>query len=166
MIDKSTLPYIDLGQDAETLRKYALEHFGKKISAIAKDETVVDRFQAIYEEETGVKLAPVDKTLGDDDDDDDEEKVAEQSKAAKPQPIAVTIIVQDDENDPGAICGSVNFVAYRIQRNKEARVSMPILESLRNAKKMVYNPDTMEGKEVIAYPFSIVEYHFEGDEPK
>jgi hypothetical protein len=162
MIDKETLPYIDLGASAEALRQYALDHFGKKISPIAKEDTIRDRFAAIYEEETGIKLQPV-ESLNDEEDEKEDEVKAESAKPAPPKPIAATIIVQDDEKDPGAICGSVNFVAYRIMRNTEVRVSMMILESLRNAKKTVYDPALKSSKEVQAYPFSVVQYHFPGE---
>lgn len=162
MIDTASLPYIDLGAPADVLRQYALEHLGRKISPVAKDETVVDRFAAIYEEETGIRLQPV-EPMKDDDDEDEEEKPAAEKKPAAPKPIAATIIVQDDEKDPGAICGSVNFRAYRIKRNIEVRVSMAILESLRNAKKTVYDPKTMISKEVLSYPFSIVQLHYPGE---
>ncbi len=161
-IDTSTLPYIDLGASADVLRQYALDHLGKKISVNAKDETVIDRFAAIYEEETGVKLQRVDP-IKDDEDEEDEKPAETPAKPAGPKPIAATIIVQDDEKDPGAICGSVNFVAYRIMRNVEVRVSIPILESLRNAKKTIYDPKTMTSKEVLAYPFSVVQFHFPGE---
>jgi len=175
-MDTRTLPYIDLGADKDILRQYALEHFGKKISAIAKDETVVDRFQAIYEEETGVKLAPVDKTLNDDDEPDtdgeDIEAVAEtkpkaksaKAKPVKRYPIAATIIVQDDPADPSDVKVGAQFVAYLIKRNVEVRVPMSVLESLKDAKQTHYDPKTMESKDVLSYPFSIVQYHYEGDE--
>lgn len=163
--DISTLPYIDLGASEEALRAYALDHFGKKIHPNAKGKTIVDRFAAIYEEETGVRLQPVeDPDNGEEGDDDEDVAAAGAATSKKPverKPIAATIIVQEDEKDPSPICGSVNFVAYRIMRNVEVRVSMPILNSLRNAKKTVYNTKTMESKEVLAYPFSIVEYHYD-----
>lgn len=158
MIEPSILPYIDLGCGADTLRKYSMEHFGKKISAQAKDETVIDRFREIYKEETGVTLASIDDVP--DPDEDEETEDQEKAKDDKPKPIAVTINVQDDEKDPQPITGSVQFVPYRIVRNVNVRVSLPILHSLQNAMKTVYNPLTMESKEVPMYPFSIVEYHF------
>jgi hypothetical protein len=164
-IDAAALPYIDLGASEEVLRAYALDHFGKKIHPNAKGQTVVDRFAAIYEEETGVKLQPVENDFGEDDGDDTDVAATtdQENKPPERKPIAATIIVQEDEKDPAPICGSVNFVAYRIMRNVEVRVSMPILNSLRNAKKTVYNPKTMESKEVLAYPFSVVQYHYAGE---
>lgn len=163
MIEPSKLPYIDLGCDAEILKQYALDHFGKKISAQAKDETVVSRFKAIYFEETGVTLAEIADVSDPDEDDADEDtdETTTPAKDKKPQPIAVTIIVQDDEKDPHPIVGGVQFVPYRIVRNVEVRVSIPQLTSLRNAMKTVYNPETMEPKQVPMYPFSIVDHHFE-----
>jgi hypothetical protein len=144
------LPYVDLGCSADTLRKYCQDHFGKKISTNAKDETVVERFAQIYLEETGIALTPVT-----DSKDDDEEKTAR-------QPTHATIVVQDDERDPSPVCGSVNFVAYRIPRNKEVKVPYKIVESLRHASKTIYDPDTMEPKQILSYPFSIIENHYEG----
>lgn len=163
MIDANTLPYIDLGAPADILRQYSMEQFGKKISATAKDETVVERFKAIYLEETGIELTVMPGSGApefDDEDEGDTPPAAAPQVAKKRLPIAATIIVHEDEKDPSPICGSVNFVAYRIKRNTEARVSMKILQSLKNAKKTVYDPETMESKEVLQYPFSIVEYHF------
>lgn len=164
----SELPYIDLGADPATLRQYAQDHFGKKISPQAKDDTVKDRFKAIYFEETGVTLADVDPLL--DDDDFEADMVVDQPAAtttaavttpAVRQPIAATIIVQDDPMDPGAICGAVNFVPFRIMRNVEVRVSIPQLNALKMAVKTTYDPKTMAPKDVLAYPFSVVEMHFE-----
>ena len=161
MTDTSALPYIDLGASADTLRSYAQDHFGKKISSQAKDETVRSRFADIYEEETGTRLAEVSLDLdGEDFDKDPEDEEAKAIEAAKPKPRAYKIVVQDDQNDPHPITGGVNFVSYRIIRNKEAIVSPAILESLRNAKKEIFDPDTMVGSEVPQYPFSIVEVLF------
>jgi hypothetical protein len=143
----SELPFIDINSSPEVLRAYALEHFGKKISGAAREDTVRDRFAAIYFEETGKQLVP---------------EVEEAPQPKKREPVAATIIVQDDPNDPSPVCGAVNFVAYRIKRNTEVRVSMPILRSLQCAVKTVYNPDTMEPREALQYPFSILEYHYEG----
>lgn len=157
MIETSSLPYIDLGCGSEALRKYALEQFGKKISVQAKDATVIDRFREIYKEETGVTLADI---PDENDEDEETDEVTEEEEEIKPKPIAVTINVQDDEQDPHPIVGSVQFVPYRIVRNVNVRVSIAILTSLQNAMKTVYNPQTMESKEVPMYPFSIVEYHF------
>ncbi len=154
MIDHNTLPYIDLGASTEVLREYAKEHFGKVIHPSAKPETVVDRFASIYFEETGVELAPVEQPAGDGDGDPKEDE-------PERKPIAATILVHDDEKDPSPICGSVQYQAYRIKRNTNVRVSMPILETLKNAKKTVYDPETMVAKEVAVYPFSIVQYHYE-----
>jgi hypothetical protein len=156
MIDTSTIPYIDLACGADTLREYALNNFGKKISPQAKDETVIDRFREIYKEETGITLADI-KT-----DAEEEEDLPEKNPSGveKPKPIAVTINVQEDEKDTQPICGSVQFVPYRIVRNVNVKVSIPILVSLQNAMKTIFNPKTMEAKEVPMYPFSIVEYHF------
>jgi hypothetical protein len=164
MIEPTNLPYIDLGAGADALRKFALEYFGKKISHQAKDETVIDRFREIYKEETGVTLADVEPDLDEDDDQDEgvegaEGTIVEETKP-KPKPVAVTINVQEDEKDTQPIVGSVQFVPYRIMRNVNVRVSMPILTSLQNAMKTVYDPKTMESREVPMYPFSIVEYHF------
>lgn len=154
----NNLPYIDLGCDAATLRKYALENFGKKISATAKDETVRVRFREIYKEETGIELQDVDPL---DDHEDDEPEEGERQKEEKPQPTHVTINVQDDERDPHPICGSVNFVSYRIERNKDVKVPWHIYQSLLIAKRTVVDPDTKVSKEVPMYPFSVVDFHFE-----
>jgi len=157
MTDNNALPYVDLAFDAEALRQYTKDNFGKKIASNAKPETVVDRFREIYKEETGITLADI----GPDIDPEEEESAAvEQETDKAPKPIAVTINVQDDEKDPQPIVGSVQFVPYRIVRNVDVRVSIPILVSLQNAMKTVYNPKTMEAKDVPMYPFSIVEYHF------
>ncbi len=155
MTENKPLPHIDLTAAPEALRQYAMEHLGAKIAANAKDETVRDRFKDIYFKETGIELAPIDEP---------EKKPAKKSAekvAEKPQPIAVTINVQDDPLDPSPICGAVNFKSYRIMRNTDVRVSLPILESLRNAKRTIYDPENMNPKEVPMYPFSIVEHHFE-----
>jgi len=145
------LPYVDLGCSADTLRKYCQDHFGKKISTNAKDETVVERFAQIYLEETGIPLSPVTRSK----DDDEEVKPAR-------NPTHATIIVQDDERDHSPVCGAVNFVAFRIERNKEVKVPYKIVNALRHASKTVYDPDTMEPKQILAYPFSIIENHYEG----
>lgn len=169
MIDKNSLPYIDLGADAETLRRYAKDNFGKLISSQAKEDTVKDRFAAIYEEETGVKLVPV-ESLDDDldlDDKNEEEpaevkvKVAKPAKTEKPVPTGATIIVQDDPTDPQPITGGYNFTSFRIIRNVPVRVNMGVLNALRDAVETRYDPKTLEKKDVIAYPFSVVEYHFD-----
>lgn len=159
MIDASTLPYVDLGNSPDALKEYAKTNFGKVISPLAKDDTVKDRFAAIYFEETGVKLAPVD-IAPEEPDDEDEKSV---TPAVKREPIAYTIVVQDDPLDTGAICGSVNFIAYRIQRNVEVKVSKLIYESLKNAVRTIYDPVTLEPKDIPYYPFSVVQVHYEGD---
>ena len=156
MTGNSELPYIDLGCGADMLRQYALDHFGKKISPQAKEETVIDRFREIYKDETGVTLADI-ADVPEDKEEDETEAAAE---IEKPKPIAVTINIQDDEKDTQPIVGSVQFVPYRIVRNTKVRVSIPILTSLQNAMRTIYNPKTMEAKEVPMYPFSIVEFHF------
>jgi len=164
----SELPYIDLGADPATLRQYAQDHFGKKISPQAKDDTVKDRFKAIYFEETGITLADVDPLFNDDDFEADmvidQPAATATVTAATPavrQPIAATIIVQDDPADPGAVSGAVNFVSFRIMRNVEARISIPQLNALKLAVKTTYDTSTMAPKDVLAYPFSVVEMHFE-----
>lgn len=159
MTEQASLPYIDLGCDPAILRQYALEHFGKKISIQAKDDTVVDRFREIYKEETGITLADI-KTDDDGFDFDDDDKPPVQVVDNKPKPIAATINVQDDPIDPHPITGSVQFVPYRIVRNVDVRVSIPILNSLKSAVRTIYNPDTMLPKDVPTYPFSIIEYHY------
>lgn len=168
MKDATALPYIDLGQPADILRQYAKDNFGKVISPIAKDETVIDRFQSIYEEETGIKLQPVAKVDIDENEDDalvpEKATPKAKTKAEKPKPIAATIIIQDDPTDPMPITGGANFLSYRIKRNEEVRVSMAIINSLSDAKKTLYDPKTMASKEVLLYPFSIIKYHFEGDD--
>lgn len=167
MKDVTALPYIDLGQPADVLRQYAKDNFGKVISPIAKEETVIDRFQSIYEEETGIKLQPVAKVdLDEDDDEVVQEKATpkNKAKAEKPKPIAATIIVQDDPTDPMPITGGANFLSFRIMRNVEVKVSMAIVNALSDAKKTLYEPKTMIAKEVLLYPFSIIKYHFEGDD--
>lgn len=155
-MDTSKLPYIDLGCDTEDLKKYALEHFGKKIAANAHPETVISRFREIYKEETGITLQDIEDV--DEFNEDDEEPVKQEKK--KPTPSHVTINIQDDEKDPHPVCGSVQFVAYRIRRNEDVKVPYHIFLSLRDAKKTVLN-EKMEAKEVPAYPFSVVEYHFD-----
>lgn len=154
MADTAALPYVDLGNSVDVLRQYAQDHFGKRIPATAKDETVRDRFAAIYFEETGVKLAKVDIVA-------DEPDALIPDEPKKRKPTHATIIVQDDEKDPGAVSASHNFVAFRIQRNVEVKVNISQLESLQHAKRTIYHPDTMEPKDVLSYPFSIVEYHYE-----
>ena len=156
MTENKALPYVDLAFDAEALRQYSKDNFGKKIAPNAKPETVVDRFREIYKEETGVTLADIGPDV-----DPEEEEEEEAPKDEAPKPIAVTINVQDDEKDTQPIVGSVQFVPYRIVRNVNVRVSIPILVSLQNAMKTVYNPKTMEAKDVPMYPLSIVEYHFQ-----
>jgi len=165
MIDKTALPYIDLGADVETLKQYAKEHFGKSISPLAKDDTVIDRFQAIYEEETGVKLMPVTPLDNDfyEKDDEDEKAVkvgAKPAKAEKPKPTHATIIIQDDPTDPGEVKVGAQFVSYLIKRNVEVKVPIAVLNSLKDAKQTLYNPKTMESKEVLTYPFSVMELHY------
>lgn len=153
-MEPSSLPYIDLGAPPATLKQYALDHFGKKISAQAKDETVVDRFQAIYFEETGVQLKPIEESA--DEADDNDKGQAE----VKRKPVAATIRVQDNPLDRGAIVGGVNFVSYRIMREVDVKVSIPVLEALRNGKTSLHDPETLEEKVVQTYPFSIVEMHY------
>lgn len=150
----SELPHIDLTAAPEALRQYAQDHFGKKISAQAKDETVVERFAQIYFEETGITLEGADPQGKKD------APPAKKDPDIKKEPTHATIIVQDDDKDPGAICGSVDFVPYRIVRNVEVKVSNKILNSLRTAMKTIYDPETMAPKDILAYPFSIVELHY------
>lgn len=159
-MEPTNLPYIDLGASPELLRQYALDHFGKKISSRASDETVIDRFREIYKEETGVTLPDVAPFDDDQDDEDDDDKPAE-VKAEKPKPTFVTINVHDDENDPHPITVGVQFTAWRIRRNEDVKIPYRVYEALLNAKRTVINPETKQTKEVPTYPFSVVEFHFE-----
>ncbi len=145
-------PHIDLTATPDALRQYAQEYFGKKISTQAKDDTVRERFAQIYLEETGITLEGVDQQ---------EKKSGTQAEPeVKRKPKFATIIIQDDEKDPSPVTGSVQFVAYRIKRNVEVKVRWAIVESLKNAVRTVYDPETMAPKDVTGYPFSIVELHY------
>lgn len=166
MIDKNTLPYIDLGADSDTLRKYAKEYFGKMISSQAREDTVKDRFAAIYEEETGVKLAPIsplDDNEDDDLDDDPQEKV-KSSSPPKRTPTHATIIIQDDPEDPQDVKVGAQFTPFLIKRNVEVKVPIAVLNALKDAKQDLYDHKTMEKKEVLAYPFSVLQLHFSDEE--
>lgn len=178
MIDKNSLPYIDLGADTEILRKYALDHFGKKISTNYKPETVAERFREIYKEETGIELQQVAAITDDPDVDNDDDVQGESpdevhddlpevkkkpAKLVKQKriPTHATIILQDDPTDPGDVKVGAQFVSYLIKRNVEVRVPIAVLNALKDAKQTLYNPKDMTSKEVLAYPFSVMEYHYE-----
>ncbi|MBV5329138.1 MAG: hypothetical protein JZU65_16175 [Chlorobium sp.] len=152
----SEIPFIDFdAATAEELRKYCEDNFGKKIHVSAKDETVRERFAQIYLEETGNKVVRKDPLF------DDDEVESEPDTKKKPQPTHATIIIQDHEGDTSHVSGCVNSLTFLIQRNVEVKVRAEIVEVLRNAVRTVYDPITMAPKDVLAYPFSIIEYHFE-----
>jgi len=157
MIDPNTLPYVDLSNSPDSLRAYAIEHFGKKIHPSAGDATVRERFGQIYKEETGRELPPYDPAAdqGSNDFDDDAEQSAATEK--KREPKFAVVLLAEDEHDPHDVKLGHNFTAYLIQRNVETKVPYFMVNVLRDAKRMVFNPRTMEAKEVPAYPFSIVE---------
>lgn len=155
-----SLPYIDLGNEPSVLIQYAKDHFGVRIAANAKPETVVAKFRELYKDATGTVLpdvAPLDDDFEDDEQED--EKVA--AKKEKPVPTHVTINIQEDEKDKHPVCGSVQFVPYRIMRNVNVKVRYQIYQSLKDAVKTVLDTATMEKKDVPAYPFSVVEFHFD-----
>ena len=159
MIDPSTLPYVDLSNSPDALRLYAQEHFGKKIHPNAAEDTVRERFAKIYKEETGKILAPydpeADPALNNLDEDDDQQD-ATTTPAPKVPKFAV-IVMQEDPLDPHDVKLGHNFVAYTIWRNEEVKIPHFLVSVLRDAKKEVFNPKTLEKKEVPAYPFSIVD---------
>jgi hypothetical protein len=168
MIEPSALPYVDLSNSADALRAYAQEHFGKKISANAKDETVRERFAQIYHEETGAALPAYDPAADKppvDDDDDDGDQDSPVHTATNPPgtkekktPKYVVVNLQEDPSDIHDVKLGLNFRTYLIQRNVDTKIPFALLGVLRDSKRTVYNPKTMVAKEVPAYPFSILEY--------
>jgi len=66
------------------------------------------------------------------------------------------IIIAESEQDTQPVQVAVNGRTYLIVRGEEVSVPDSVIEVLNHAKQMVYDPKTMQGREVLAYPYQIV----------
>jgi len=91
--------------------------------------------------------------------------VEENTQDAAPQKEKrVKIIIQQSDTDGQDVFVGVNGRPYLIQRGEEVEVPEHIVEVLRNAKRTVHTTvvdrqtgeTSLESREVLAYPFSIV----------
>lgn len=75
---------------------------------------------------------------------------------AKPSEARVTINIAKERGNAGDVFVGVNGVGYQIKRGANVDVPESVVEALRNAITVEYDPDTMEPREVLSYPFSVV----------
>lgn len=68
----------------------------------------------------------------------------------------ITILIPESEVDTQPVQVYVNGRSYIMKRGEEVEVPESVVEVLNNAKQMVYNPKTMKGREVLAYPYQTI----------
>ncbi|MDC7704038.1 hypothetical protein [Vogesella indigofera] len=81
-------------------------------------------------------------------------KPAKASKAAKPRTFIINIA--KEKGNAGDVFIGANGVGYQVKRGVNVEVPEVVVNILRDAISLEYDPDTMEPREVPSYPFSIV----------
>lgn len=67
-----------------------------------------------------------------------------------------TIIIAASDKDKLPVVVGVNGRNYVIQRGKEADVPTSVVEVLKNAKQTIFDAESLETHEALAYPFQVV----------
>lgn len=80
---------------------------------------------------------------------------ARQRETKKNKVYVINVAKKDGEKQPVQV--GINGRLYLIRRGEDVKVPEPVVEVLRNAKKVVYDPETMEPTEVLSYPFNVVD---------
>lgn len=81
-------------------------------------------------------------------------KPGKTAKPAKPRTFIINIAKEKGENSDVFV--GFNGVGYQIKRGQNVEVPEGVLNVLRDAVTVEYDPETMQPQEVPSYPFNIV----------
>lgn len=83
-----------------------------------------------------------------------QEPASNKPEASKPEMVTIVIATKEDEDQPVPV--GLNGKVYRMVRGEEVTVPVGVVDILNNAKQLVRDRKTGKDREVLAYPFQII----------